>query len=41
MVDVGGARYASVTCPPDAAAPQDMVADVGEVLSVLDGLLDR
>ena len=36
-----GARYASVTCPPDADAPQDMVADIGEVLFVLDRLLDR
>jgi hypothetical protein len=36
-----GARYASVTCPPDADAPQDMVADIGEVLSVLDRLVDR
>jgi len=28
-------------CPPDADAPQDLVADIGEVLSDLDRLVDR
>jgi capsular polysaccharide biosynthesis protein len=41
LAQVVGLQYASVVCPGDAASPRDMVADIDQIVSVLESFVGQ